>query len=141
MIRSYVSVFILTMLLHCNSHPWQSFISAWQAHTGRTYNNRLQHYTHEQFINLPVVTFELLGGIAWEITPEAYMEAEDQFVNETSDENTRDPTISWEGKRGFISRIYIDEPTGVVLGSNAMTGKELFFDTANRRMGVAKATC
>lgn len=65
------------------------------------------------------------------------MEAEDHIDNDV----TRDRKIPWEGKRGFVSRIYIDEPHGVVLGSNAMTGKELYFDTANRRIGIAQATC
>jgi len=65
------------------------------------------------------------------------MEAEDHIDNDV----TRDRKIPWGGKRGFISRIYIDEPHGVVLGSNAMTGKELYFDTANRRIGIAQATC
>lgn len=69
------------------------------------------------------------------------MEAEDQIDIETLDTASRNQKIPWEGKRGFISRIYIDEPYGVVLGSNAMTGKELYFDNVNRRMGVAKATC
>ncbi len=113
-------------------------MSAWQAHTGRQYSNRLEQYTYEEFINLPVITFELLGGIQWELRPEAFMEAEDY---ENADEVTHDPKIPWKGKRGFISRVYIDEPHGMVLGSNAMTGKELYFDTANRRMGIAKATC
>ena len=65
------------------------------------------------------------------------MEAEDHIDNDV----TRYRKIPWEGKRGFISRIYIDEPHGVVLGSNAMTGKELYFDTANRIIGIAQATC
>lgn len=53
-----------------------------------------------------------------------------------------DPITSrWEGKRGFISRVYVDEPQGVVLGSNAMMDKEIYFDLANRRLGVAKAKC
>ena len=69
------------------------------------------------------------------------MEADDHIGSETAVEASRDRKIPWEGKRGFISRIYIDEPRGVVLGSNAMTGKELYFDNENRRMGAAKATC
>ena len=69
------------------------------------------------------------------------MEAEDHTDSETADVDSRDGKIPWEGKRGFISRIYIDEPHGVVLGSNAMIGKELYFDNASRRMGFAKATC
>jgi len=55
--------------------------------------------------------------------------------------NDYDPTISWEGRRGFVSRVYVDEPQGVVLGSNAMMDKEIYFDVPNGRLGVARATC
>ena len=93
----------------------------------------------EDFNKLPVITFELKGGIEWEIAPGAYMEASDALVNGT--EYYFDPSIPWEGKRRFTSRIYVDEPQGVVLGSNAMMDKEIYFDNANRRLGVAKAIC
>ena len=119
------------------------FIFAWERITKRQYNNRLQMYTYEQFNELPVITFELDGGVQWEITPRAYMEDVDatrqrEMVNVTAEITTPD---KWEGKRGFISRIYVDEPHGAVLGSNAMLDKEIYFDLANRRLGVAKAKC
>ena len=102
----------------------QSFIFAWEKITKRKYNNRLQTYTYEEFNELPVITFELEGGIQWEITPEAYMEdvevAKMRDVKNTNDNaNIHDPDVRWEGKRAFISRVYVDEPHGVVLGSNA----------------------
>ena len=118
----------------------KAFASAWEIITGRSYNNRLQKYTYQQFAELPVITFELKGGVKWEILPEAYMEAADpQNGNETA--SNHDPIIPWEGKRKFTSRIYVDEPAGVVLGSNAMMDKEIYFDIANKMLGVAKATC
>jgi len=92
--------------------------------------------TYEEFNILPVVTFELSGGVKWEISPKDYMEVASQNANQTAAFDG-----PWEGTRGFISRIYVDEPRGVVLGSNAMLGKELFFDVENKRLGVAKATC
>ena len=76
----------------------------------------------------------------WEIKPEAYMEADyDRNGNDTA--IRYDTNIPWEGKRKFTSRIYVDEPAGVVLGSNAMMDKEIYFDVANKMLGVAKATC
>jgi len=118
------------------------FIFAWERITKRQYNNRLQLYTYEQFNELPVITFDLDGGVQWEIHPRAYMEdvettRQREMVNAT-EITTPD---KWEGNRGFISRIYVDEPHGVVLGSNAMLDKEIYFDLANRRLGVAKAKC
>jgi len=113
------------------------FTFAWEKITGRQYHNRAQQYTYEEFKELPVITFELQGGIRWEIRPEAYMEPS----NNSDKASTIGPNSRWEGKRGFTSRVYVDEPYGAVLGSNAMMDKEIYFDIPNRRLGVAKATC
>ena len=80
----------------------------------------------------------------WDILPGAYMEAAGAAPrggkNDTG--NRHDPSQRpWEGKRSFTSRVYVDEPQGVVLGSNAMMDKEIYFDIENRRLGVARATC
>ena len=125
-----------TFITHRVAKP---FISAWQRITRREYNNRLQSYTYEEFRKLPIITFELDGGINWEITPESYMENANS--NDDTANTTQTDTVPWEGKRGFTSRIYVDEPQGVVLGSNAMMDKEIYFDIANRRLGVANAIC
>jgi len=152
-----------TFITHKVAKP---FTLAWERITGRKYNNRLQKYTFEQFDELPVIIFELVGGVSWEITPEAYMEEEptssgasspkdgnnsnNNNTNESNSNNKNDDPNDeshslrqkrWEGKRGFISRVYVDEPQGVVLGSNAMMDKEIYFDVPNKRLGVAKATC
>jgi hypothetical protein len=115
------------------------FAAAWEKVTGRSYNNRLQNYTHKEFNELPIILFELQGGVRWEINPVAYME-----INSSPNwtENTKlhdqDP---WEGMREFSSRIYVDEPAGMVLGSNAMMDKEVYFDIANKMIGVGKSPC
>lgn len=49
--------------------------------------------------------------------------------------------VPWIGKRGFTSRIYVDEPHGAVLGANMMMDHDVYFDIANRRLGVARAEC
>lgn len=109
------------------------FIKAWEGISGRRYTNNLQLYTYEQFEKLPIVTFELDGGLRWEVEPSKYME-------DVSDNKSSSQT-RWHGKRGFISRIYVTEPKGAVLGSNAMMDHDVYFDVANRRLGVAKANC
>jgi transcription elongation factor Elf1 len=109
------------------------FVKAWQGISGKRYSNSLQLYTYEEFRQLPTITFELGGGLRWEVEPMNYME-------DVSD-NTRLSLTPWHGKRGFISRMYVNEPKGAVLGSNAMMNHELYFDISNRRMGVAKASC
>ena len=66
-----------TFITHRVAKP---FISAWQRITRREYNNKLQSYTYEEFRKLPIITFELDGGINWEITPESYMENANSYV-------------------------------------------------------------
>ena len=109
------------------------FIKAWEASSGKKFTNSLQLYTYEQFEKLPTVTFELDGGLRWEVEPSMYME--------DVGDNTRFSQEPWHGKRGFISRMYVTEPKGAVLGSNVMMGHDIYFDIANRRLGVAKANC
>lgn len=109
------------------------FTKAWEGISGRRYTNNLQLFTYEQFEKLPTVTFELDGGLSWEMEPSKYME--------DVGDNTRSSQTRWHGKRGFISRIYVNEPKGAVLGSNAMMEHDVYFDIANRRLGVAKANC
>ena len=108
------------------------FIHAWEGISGRRYTNDLQLYTYEQFKRLPSITFLLEGGVMWEIEASNYME--------DASDNTR-ISQSWHGKRGFISRLYVNEPKGAVLGSNAMINHNIYFDITNRRLGVAKASC
>ena len=105
---------------------------------GRKYHNRNQKFTYDEFQALPVITFGLEGGIQWRIRPESYMEAQAPDDGEAADIGSEG---AWEGTRRFISRVYVDEPSGVVLGVNAMLNKEIYFDVANRRLGVADAEC
>ncbi|KAL7548930.1 hypothetical protein ACHAWF_012187 [Thalassiosira exigua] len=113
----------------------KAFTYAWERITGRPYHNRNQKFNYQQFSRLPVIIFELEGGIQWEIKPESYME------HQKGKQKSNSTGPVWEGNRVYISRVYVDEPHGVVLGSNAMMDKEIYFDLANRRLGVAKATC
>ena len=112
------------------------FHIAWAKVVGRKYTNQLQLYTYEQFMKLPIIALELDGGSQWDVRPEAYMEA-----YTTTDATVSNRSAPWQGKRGFTSRIYVDEPNGAVLGSNFMMDHEVYFDTANRRMGIARSSC
>jgi len=91
----------------------------------------MTQYTYEQFVKIPSITLELTGGVKWEMKPRHYMEK-----NTYQDTNKR-----WQGSLMFTNRVYLDEPNGVVLGSNAMMEKEVHFDITNRKLGVANAVC
>lgn len=84
-------------------------------------------------MSLPTITFEFDGGAKWDVRPEAYMEASNEALIISG--------APWQGKHGFTSRIYIDEPHGAVIGANMMIGHDVYFDTTNRRLGVARAEC
>mmetsp|Transcript_28042 Transcript_28042/g.56089 ORF Transcript_28042/g.56089 Transcript_28042/m.56089 type:complete len:102 (+) Transcript_28042:2-307(+) len=47
----------------------------------------------------------------------------------------------WNGTYSFVSRIYVDEPHGAVLGSNVMMDHDVYFDVDNKRIGVARSIC
>ena len=111
------------------------FIKAWEGIIGKRYTNSLQLYTYEEFRKLPTIAFELDGGLRWEVEPLNYME------DVSDNNNTLLSQTPWHGKRGFISRMYVTEPKGAVLGSNAMMNHDIYFDIVNRRLGVAKASC
>lgn len=114
-----------------NKRVAQPFKKAWERIAGRSYSNKMTQYTYEQFVKIPSITLELTGGVKWEMKPRHYMEK-----NTFQDTNKR-----WQGSLMFTNRVYLDEPNGVVLGSNAMMEKEVHFDITNRKLGVANAVC
>ena len=114
-----------------NKRVAQPFKNAWEKQAGRTYSNKMTQYTYEQFKKIPSITLELKGGVKWEMKPRHYME-----LNSFKDANK-----PWQGALMFTNRVYLDEPHGVVLGSNAMMEKEVHFDITKRKLGVANAVC
>lgn len=93
-------------------------------------------------MKLPIITFEFDGGTQWDVRPDAYMEAADEnSVHNDPVSTAQSKYAPWSGKRGFTSRIYVDEPHGAVLGANMMIDHDVYFDIANRRLGVARAKC
>jgi hypothetical protein len=99
----------------------------------------MQSYTFEQFQLLPNVTIELSSGYKWVIQPHAHMEE----VKLEGDKNTVDTRTGsgWSGTLKFVSRIYLEESEGAVLGSNAMIDHDILFDVEHKMVGIAKARC
>lgn len=132
------------------------FRRAWEAITGRVYSNKLESYTYDEFQALPIITITLTAigarnrDVIWEVHPANYMEPAKTKHNPspmgmlappTSDGNAKSGVTPWSGTRTFTSRIYLDEPTGCVLGGNAMADHDILFDLENRKVGIAKADC
>mmetsp|Transcript_28481 Transcript_28481/g.58696 ORF Transcript_28481/g.58696 Transcript_28481/m.58696 type:complete len:692 (+) Transcript_28481:60-2135(+) len=148
-----------------------AFHLAWEKTTGKKYHNRVQHLTYEQFARLPVIRFELEGGISWSVRPEAYMELQESSLSNGRRSRRREEDANlekggvvekeivqgpvlvdedildfpyyerWNGTYSFVSRIYVDEPHGAVLGSNVMMDHDVYFDVDNKRIGVARSIC
>jgi hypothetical protein len=115
------------------------FNKVWRKFTHSRHSNKIQSYTFEQFQKLPNVTIELSSGYKWEIQPHAYMD-EVRLETDTHVLDTRTGS-GWNGILKFVSRIYVEEPEGAVLGSNAMVDHDILFDVEHKMVGIAKASC
>uniref|UniRef100_A0A7S3VAK6 Peptidase A1 domain-containing protein n=1 Tax=Chaetoceros debilis TaxID=122233 RepID=A0A7S3VAK6_9STRA len=140
------------------------FASAWMNHhksvnnsgggntdLHQTYTNKMESYTREAFQKLPNLTIVLKSGYKWVIEPFSYMEEvrSNGSKVESSSASASDPinyTSDWPAGTEtapllFINRLYWDEPSGGVFGSNAMVNHDILFDLENGTIGFAKANC
>eukprot|EP00968_Pinguiococcus_pyrenoidosus_P015149 scaffold1396_cov252-Pinguiococcus_pyrenoidosus.AAC.12 len=106
----------------CAAH----FEKAWLEATGSTYSVRMLRLSEDEMLQLPVVSFTLQGaaggpGVVVEMAPEDYMEAQTEST--------------------YVSRLYLNEPMGGVLGANFMRNHDVHFDLDNGRVGFAKSAC
>jgi len=105
------------------------FIRVWESITKKQYTNEPMLLTYKEYTEIPNVTLVLQGGYHWVLRPKYYLEPTDKMEEK------------WEGKKAFVNRIYLTEPSGAVLGVNAMMGHEIYFDIENQRIGFADSDC
>mmetsp|Transcript_23948 Transcript_23948/g.36230 ORF Transcript_23948/g.36230 Transcript_23948/m.36230 type:complete len:493 (+) Transcript_23948:51-1529(+) len=112
----------------------ERFQKVWSRLTvGLHYARRKYKYSYAEYEKLPSISFQFANNVTLTVDPESYMESVS-----TSTTLSRDP---WEGTRELVNRIYIDEPTGAVLGANTMLGHDILFDIQGKQVGLAKADC
>lgn len=118
----------------------REFEAAWIKITKHAHSNTKRKMTFAEFQVLPNVTVVLSSGYKWVIKPHSYME---QVKSKDKGKSYgTDATISgWSGSRYFVNRLYVDETNGAVLGSNAMYGHDVLFDTQHKIMAIARANC
>eukprot|EP01083_Nonionella_stella_P265899 900146_1 len=109
------------------------------------YTNEMESYTREAFQNLPNLTIVLKSGYRWVIEPFSYME-EVRSNGSKMESSSSSTSASWPAGTEtapllFINRLYWDEPSGGVFGSNAMVNHDILFDLENDMIGFAKANC
>ena len=92
---------------------------------GLNYHNKVQTITPQQFKKLPIIVFTLEGSdggkIMVKMPPESY--AEEVGTD----------------KYGF--RVYVNEPSGTVLGANFMNNHNVHFDIDKKRIGFSESVC
>ncbi len=114
----------------------KEFRRLWETFTdGKKHSNTVVMYSFDEFQKLPNVTFTLENGYEWTVQPWNYMEPLSGVGGKWGERG------SWDGEKGWINRIYLDESSGCVLGANAMFGHDILFDIANAQIGVAEADC
>ena len=76
-----------------------------------------------------------------EFQPAAYMEVVQSTPSMSARETVvNDFVVGWDGEK-LVNRIYLNEPSGWVLGANAMLGHNSLFDMAEKRIKIAKSSC
>ena len=101
----------------------KEFKAVWKELVGRKYSNEKEYFTDDEFKRLPSIHFVFEGGERLTVLAKNYMEK------------------SKAGPHYWISRVYLDEPKGAVLGANSMLYHDILFDEKNLRLGWATSTC
>merc|ERR1711991_701782 len=92
---------------------------------GLSYHNKVQTINSQQFQKLPLLLFTLEGvdgkQVKIQMPPESYAES------------------VGEDRYGF--RVYVNEPSGTVLGANFMNNHNLHFDIDKKKLGISESSC
>lgn len=131
-----------------NSKLAHHFKEAYKKLTGRDYSHESKKFTAEELAQEPTILFQLSGdvdtnngldptttpGLAGNLDQDHPLDVIVAIPPEHFYEYDPD-----EG--GYVSRFYVDEGDGGVLGANAMMGHNVHFDVENRRIGWAESNC
>ena len=104
----------------------------WEKETGTKDAHREIFLTEDELEHLPTVRIVLDGNVSLAIPPMHYME---KGEDKNGKQRRKGNKLAW------TSRMYADEPSGAVLGINAMLGHDIMFDWENGQLGVALADC
>jgi hypothetical protein len=122
------------------------FANIWNRMTGIPLVSSQQRYTYDQFRTMPDITFVFEPNATLTIPASAYMEGVPVMDADTTNSSSSSPSIPervkpWTGYRQLILRIYFDDPTGAVLGLNAMHHYDILYDLHDNRIGLARSNC
>jgi len=123
------------------------FSSAFQQLSGKKYGHGKQKLSLDEVEAMPTILIQLIGdenlnkelgdgvpGLSGEVDPDNPYDVllaipATHYMEFDADEDA------------WVNRFYADEPSGGVIGGNAMMGHDVFFDVDNHRLGWAEADC
>jgi hypothetical protein len=131
-----------------NKNIADAFKKVFQEMTGKQYNNNAMSLTKKELDAMPTILFQFeandnenpsanpneVVGLAGDLDPDHPHDVILAFP--PSHYMEYDP----DGKM-YVSRFYMTERGGSVVGANAMMGHDVFFDTDNNRIGWAESSC
>jgi len=128
------------------------FEKAYKEITGQAYGHGVKKFTAAELAQEPTILFQLSGdedlnqavvdahggstvsGLAGDLDPENPLDVILAIPPEHYYEY--DPDV-----KGYVSRFYVDESSGGVLGANSMMGHDVYFDVTNFRIGWSESSC
>ena len=125
----------------------EAFKNTFEDLSGKTFSESLS-LTHEEMVALPTILFQIEGdeelnsamnsttvvGLAGSLDPDHPLDVILAFP----------PSHYMEYRKRtgmYVSRFYVTEHSGSVLGGNAMMGHDVVFDMENNRIGWAESHC
>lgn len=128
----------------------KEFSKAWEKATGKKYSHALVRLTDEQLRSLPTI---LIQCDAYTKTLDPSIESYDSMPGYAGKLDPSSPNdlliaipatsyMEWSHiSNAYSPRVYFTESQGGVLGSNAMQGHNVLFDSENGRVGFAESSC
>jgi hypothetical protein len=135
---------------YLNKRVMKEFSKAWKKATGKTYSHSLVRLTDEQLRSLPTI---LIQCDAYTNTLDPSIESYDSIPGYAGKLDPSSPNdlliaipatsyMEWSHlSNAYSPRVYFTESQGGVLGSNAMQGHNVLFDSENGRVGFAESSC
>jgi len=129
------------------------FEEAWQELMGEPYSHSVKKFTPEELNQQPTILFQLQGDEEWN---QAVLDAHGVGGTVAGLAGTIDPDHPLDvilaippqhyyeyddDVNGYVSRFYVDEGSGGVIGANSMMGHDVYFDVTSFRIGWAESSC
>lgn len=129
-----------------------AFSKVYQELTGEVYDHTVKKFTKEELAQEPTILFQLRGNAELNqgILSRSGKSSLVGLAGNLDPDNPYDVILAIPPEHyyeydpdsdGYVSRFYVDESGGGVLGANAMMGHDVYFDVENFRIGWAESTC